>query len=417
MIRKSIYTRCSRGLGFALACLAPVCLSSCGDEGESAAAESSEKPATAGSESTENASTTLQASARVTAPKTADSSAKDALFDELLNNISTLVTDNPGLTPAFNEGSKLLLEKLQAYYDELAADPATMERAHLAVRMADITAKLSSYKRARATYEEAQADLDALPESEKQSLKGKRLQSLVWGGLAYCTLQLESPDKALPLYEKILKLDIDIAGNLGVTPAEPSTVLDLSPDQAQAIADVLSSYRCLGDCLSNCDDTEEARDTYQHGLDFLKGIQFTISDPVGMNTAIAIAKLYSSIGDLENKCGQDAKALESWTQAAKLCQHVGNNATQDARSQTQAKLFLNRLITLIKEKQTAIQEAARAQEESAQEEQPAQPETAPAEPAAEPQAAAPAPAPEPAATPARTETPRQNNRRNRRNRR
>ncbi len=395
-------------MGLAVACLAPACLCSCGDDAASTPA--ADTPATAA---------TTPAT-----PQPTSFPARDALFDELLNNISPLVTDR-AMAPEFNEEAKILLEKLQAYYTELTGTPVTAERVMVARRIADVTRNLGAYTKAREAYERTQADLEALPESDRQSLAGRRLQSAISGGIGLCLLSSEKATEALPYYEKALETDLALLRSLGPAEGESLPQGELSADLAQAISDVLGSYRCLGDCLIYSEDPEEGRSIYQKGIDLMTELNAT---QVPFSVALSFAKLQSSLGDLENYTGREREALTAWAQAAKICRDILRSGSQPA-IQIQARRCFNQLAPLIKEKAEKLQreaqaaqdtEAAKAAEEAAAQAEPA-PEAEPpaaAEPTPEPaaEAAAPAPTEEEAAPQREEDKPRKRNRRNRRNR-
>ncbi len=326
------------------------------------------------------------------------------------------------MAPEFNEETKILLEKLQAYYTEMSGSPVTAERVTVARRIADVTRNLGAYARAREAYGRTQADFDALPESDRQSLAGRRLQSAISGGIGLCLLNENKATEALPYYEKALEADLAILRSLGPAEGEALPAGELSPDLAQAIADALGSYRCLGDCLIYSDEPEEGRSTYQKGVDLMTELKAT---QVPYSVALSYAKLYASMGDLENYTNREREALAAWVQAAKICRDILQSGSQPA-IQVQARHCFNQLAPLIKETAEELQreaqatqdaEAAKAAEEAAAQAEPAPEVSAPAAEAAPAPAATPAPAEE-EAPPAREEaTSRKRNRRNRRSRR
>ncbi len=409
-MRTLIHSRYTRGLGLAVAFLAPACLCSCGDDAQEASASA-------------------QPAATQAPAKPATCPARDALFDELLNNISPLVT-NHALVPEFNEETKILLEKMQAYYDELAAAPVSAERVVIARRIADVTRSLGAYAKARAAYDRTQADFDALPEAERQSLVGRRLQSSIWGGIGLCLLSQNKASEALPFYEKTLEGDLAILRSLGAEEGKPLPEGEVSADLARALADVVGSYRCLGDCLIWSDDPEEGRMTYQRGLDLITELHVTAPVASVAEVVLALAKLHSSLGDLENQNGREREALSSWVAASQNCRNILNEGVP-ASLRVEAARNINKLQPLIKEKSEKLQreaqdaESARLAEEAAAEAQPA-PEaietvagdTAPLNSTPEPEAE---PEPQAAPEPAKAEAPsseaeKQKARKNRRNR-
>ncbi len=343
-------TRCFLRARLAAACLvAAACLCSCGDGQE----EDAPSPAT------------TAPAAPSAAAKQADkiNRAHEAVYEQLMENIAPLVTDRASTVAEFNEPTKVFLESLQAYYDAIASAPPSAERAHIARRIADVMSSLRSYAKGYEAFQRAQADLDALPQSERDSVAGKRLQSAIWTGAGLCLINQNRATDALPYYEKALASDLSVLREVGPAEGEALPTGSIPPDVSRAVADALGSYRCLGECQLEAGDPEEARDTYRKGLQLMEELkQLDTSSAMG----IAFVKLISAQGDLENRCGRDREALSAWVQAARLCNTIISKSGR-AATKAQARSCFIRLNPLIKEKSQQLRAAAADDAEAARE--------------------------------------------------
>ncbi len=288
-------------------------------------------------------------------PAKAAEEAREALYHQLLENVAPLVTSNAGV-PEFNEPCKVYLETLQQFYGKLSALPPSWERADIAFRVAELTRNLGAHAKAIEAYATAVADFEALPEEERSSVDGKRRHSALLNGTGVCLLSTGKAAEAIPYYEKALETDISVLRALGV--AEETSLPENNPDAnvSRAVADVLGSYRCLGESHLVIGDLEEARDIYKKGIAEMTSLkQLDVNSGMG----IAYVKLHSALGDLENRCGNEREALASWTQAATLCNAIFNN-TRQVTVKVQAKRFFDALSPLIVEKNRKMQEEAAA---------------------------------------------------------
>ncbi len=390
----------------AVSLFSAACLCSCGDEQEEAAAPVAPVAETPAAEP---------------APP-AVNVAREAVYRQLLENISPLVTDR-AMVAEFNEPAKVYLESLQAFYTELAALPPSAERVDIARRVAELTRNLGAYAKAFEAFEHAMEDYDALPEAERNTVEGKRLYSALLNGTGLCLLSIDKAADSIPYYEKALETDIAVLRELGI--AEDSDLPEDNPDAniSRAVADVLGSYRCLGESHAVSGDWEEARDIYKKGVDVMTKLKhLDVNSPMG----IAYVKLHGALGDLENRCGNESEALASWVQAANLCKAIFSSS-RTLTVKASAKRFFDTLSPLILDKSRKLQAEAEAQKsadaarEAAEAEKAAQ-EAAAAKAAEEAQAAqeaAKAAQEEKAAAAEKAEQPREQrrNRRNRRNRR
>ncbi len=341
----------SRRLGYAalVSLVSATCLCSCGDKKTEAAPEATPPAETAAPEPQGPAAAEV---------------AREAVYRQLLENISPLVTDR-AMAPEFNEVAKVYLESLQGLYTELAALPPSAERVDIARRVAELTRNLGAYAKAQEAFERGLEDFDALPEAERNTVAGKRQQSALLNGMGVCLLSINKPVESIPFYEKALEVDLAVLRDLGV--AEGSSLPEGSPnpDVSRAVADVLGSYRCLGESHAVAGDMEEARDIYKKGIALMTELKHL---DVNSGMGIAYVKLHGALGDLENRCGKEREALAAWVQAANLSNAVFTNSRQ-VKVKLQAKRSFDALRPVILEKSRLLQEAARAQqsEEAAQE--------------------------------------------------
>ncbi len=285
--------------------------------------------------------------------------ARNAVYRQLWQNIGPLVAER-ALMPEFNEPAKVYLEALNAYYSELATLPPSMERADVARRLAELTCNLGAYAKAIDAFERALEDFEALPEGTRSTVEAKRLHSALLNGMGVCLLSIGKGADALPYYEKALEVDIAVLRDLGVgEEAElPSGTVDANI--SCAVADVLGSYRCLGECHAIIGDLEDAREIYNKGI----GVMMQLKNlDVNSGMSISFVKLYGTLGDLENRCGNGKAAITAWARAAELCKEIFNNSRTDLVKQ-QAMQFLKTLNPLIAEQARKLQEAARAQQEA-----------------------------------------------------
>ncbi len=317
--------------------------------------------------------------------------ARDAVYHQLLENISPLVTEHAQV-PEFNEPAKVYLETLSAFYNALAEQPVSMERADIAFRMARLTLNLGAYAKAHDAFDRALDDFDALPEAERNTVEGKRLHSALLNGMGACLLRIGKAVDSIPFYEKALEMDIAVLRALGV--AEGEALPEGEPDAniSRAAADVMGSYRCLGEAHVVSGDLEDARDIYKKGLACMEELKRLDANS---EMGIAYVKLRSALGDLENRCGNERGALLAWSQTAQDCKAIFT-ATRRADIKVQTKRFAEALLPLIREKSSKLQaeaeaeqseEAAREAAEAAEAEKAAR-EAAEAQAAAEARAAA-----------------------------
>ncbi len=339
------------GVAAAFALLSASCLSSCDEEKQELSAPAA-PPAPV-----ETAAPVAEEepAAEAAAPAALDA-AREAVYRQLLEQIAPLVTDR-AMVPEFNETAKVYLETLQALHAELATQAPSVERVDIGRRVAELTRNLGAYAKAFSAFEHALEDFETLPEAERHAVEGKRLHSALLNGTGICLLSIDKAEDSIPCYEKALELDISVLRDLGI--AQDSELPEGNPDAnvSRAVADVLGSYRCLGESHAVAGDLEEARDIYKKGIEVMTQLKnLDVNSPMG----IAYVKLHGALGDLENRCGNEQAALASWVQAANLCNAVFSNSRQ-VSVKVQAKHFFNTLRPLIEEKSRKLQAEAEAQ--------------------------------------------------------
>ncbi len=283
--------------------------------------------------------------------------AREALYRQLWEQISPLVTDRARV-PEFNEPAKVYLEKLNAYYDALAALPPSMERVEVARRVAELTRNLGAFAKAFEAYEVALSDYESLAEADRNAVEGKRLHSSLLNGMGVCLLSISKVADSIPHYRQALEVDMSVLRDLGVGEETELPEANTDPNVSRAVADVLGSYRCLGESLVLVGDLEDARDVYKKGIDMMVKLKHL---DVNSDMCIAYVKLHGALGDLESRCGNEMAALNSWAQAAELCKSI-HNSSQLSLVKLQARHFLNTLAPLIAEKSRKLQAEANARQ-------------------------------------------------------
>ncbi len=334
------------GVAAAVTMLSVTCLCSCGEKQE-------EAPAPAEPAATEEPAAEQPAAEQPAALSVED--ARAAVYRQLWENISPLVTDR-AMATEFNESAKVYLESLQAYYTALAAEGPSLERVQVGRRVAELTRNLGAYAKALDAFEHALEDFDALPEADRSTVDGKRLHSALLNGTGICLLSIGKAADAMPYYEKALEADIAVLRDLGI---EEDTVLpEGNPDAnvSRAVADVLGSYRCLGESQAMVGDLEDARETYKKGIETMTALK---NLDVNSDMGIAYVKLHGAMGDLENRCGNERQALASWVQAANLCNAVFTSS-RTPMVKLQAKRFFDTLSPLITDKSAKLKAEAEA---------------------------------------------------------
>lgn len=242
--------------------------------------------------------------------------AREALFNHAVYTLGQKVT-SPDAFPELNSMTKDMLELMQTYLAELQKGAPSEERARLAVQIASTTRDLGAYTKAQAVYETAMKELEALPAELLGTPACQRLLSSCHNGTGVCLLAQGKATEALEKYEAALA--VDNAQYQAVAPAEGEELPEgeVEPGLSRAAADLLDSYRCLGDCQRAVDDPEEARTTYMKGQELAQRLK-----RLSPEMSIAFAKLLTSLGNLDNALGKQQEALGSWVMAARICQSL-----------------------------------------------------------------------------------------------
>ncbi len=284
---------------------------------------------------------------------------RDALFDAMVYGVGRKVSGMAAV-PELTEDVRNMLVLLQSYYDEMAPSNAgKVERARLALRIAEVLRDLTAWDKALAAYETAQADFDALPDGEKQKAEAKRMQSAIYDGQGFCLLRRNQVAEAQASYEKSLAIYQELYKAVAPADGEKLPEGELDPALSQAAEDLFFSYRCLGECQMVADDPEEARETYKKGIELAQRL-----DRLSPRMTIQYVRLLGNQGNLESSCGHEREALANWVQAAQICQRL-YSSTPNLGVRAQASRLFQNLRPQIQELARKLQseEAARAVEE------------------------------------------------------
>lgn len=300
---------------YGLAAMGVACalgMTSCKDKGAEQwnKAEAPAEQAVAAPESTAEA---------VAGPQSAASAEQKELLNYMIFNIGKLAGEQAN-SAVWHDQVRDMRNKLEEYYDELEArgnDPQMSM--NLGLLLADITRTMKSYDKALKLYNDVLAKWDSQPEATRQTLENRRMRSSIANGMGSCYLLQKKATEALPYYEKALEIDEAIFNELAPKNNEPLPAgnVQIDPDLERAAEDILSSYRCLGDCQLWADDPEEARDTYKKGQEL--AVRMNNLRP---GASVQFIRLRSAQGDLENSCGQLKNAYAAWVHAGQLAQRL-----------------------------------------------------------------------------------------------
>lgn len=293
----------------------------------------------------------------------APASVADAQQAELLNYMIYSVGEHArrlAADPAWVEDVRDMRNRLEEYYNSIPQTPATLaERVKLGLFLAHATRDLRAFQRAISAYDSVLQLWQELPDADRTSPQGRRTRSDIENGKGMCLMALGKRADALPLYKKAL--DLDKARFEDLAPENNAPLPqgdDISPDLVQAAEDVLSSYRCMGECQLLADDPESARDTYKKGTELAQRMKHL---KPGMS--IQYIRLLSSLGNLESSCGRKQQALAAWQQAAFYANQLQQAAPSPA-VKAQAALFLRELAPSIKTLSRELQAEAAPQQEA-----------------------------------------------------
>lgn len=364
-MNSQILYRIARGAcATAMGTVALAALCSCDDEAQTAAPASNVE-------------------AKESTPATSPEAAKNALFNQMVYTIGKLASQRVN-DPEITEPVREMLALTEAYYTAIAPTAGgSMEKAKLALRIAEITLDLTAFAKAEGAYDTAQADLDALPEADRKSREARRMQSAIFYGKAASLLSRRQATNALPWYEKALESDLGIYKELAPAEGEKLPEGSVEPELARAATDVMSSYRCLGECQFWAEDPEEARDTYNKGIELAKTL-----DKLAPEMSIQYIKLLANLGNLESRVGNKKEALNAWLQAVNFCQRLyANNRRGDIRLEARRCFESLRPNVLALARELQDEQAAQVENQTLQ-------ETPTAVPAASPEEPTPVPAPE-----------------------
>lgn len=296
------------------------------------------------------------------AAQAAEFAKQKELLEYMIFSVGKLAGEQTS-NPVWYEQVRDMRNKLEEYYNSLeesGKDPQLSMR--LGLMLADITRTMKAFDKALKLYGDVLSKWEKLPEADRQSLEGRRMRSSIANGMGGCYLvQRGKATEALPYYEKALEIDKAIyqelapEGNGELPPGNAP----IDPNLERAAEDVLSSYRCLGDCQRWAEDPEEARDTYKEGQTLARRMNH-----LRPGASLQYIRLLSAMGDLENSCGQLQNAAAAWGYALQLSQNLEKLSLPTALlakvKQDQTKLANS--LKAILPKVRAEQEANRAAE-------------------------------------------------------
>ncbi len=337
--------------------LASSLLVSCGDDEEVKPEPKTPEPAVA-----EVAPAPEPAAEAKETPADVLAAAKENLFKGMLyQTVETM--GKYAKQPFFIETMRNTLDLMQQYYDVLPADADNaVDRTKLALSIADICRELTAYSRAGEMYAQALANYDTMPTAAQDETEMKFKKSAILNGVASCKLMIPATKgEAAAWYQK--QLDWDKAVFAAVLP--DGTAPTITPEISTVISNLVSSYRCMGDCLVYTEELEDARDVYKQAVEL--GTKFTQRSVTMM---LEFIKLYTALGDLENKCGNDKEAAQAWATAAVSCRQLFEKV-QDNAVKLECKRYIERLTPLLQEKAALLKAEAPAEEAPAAEVVPA----------------------------------------------
>lgn len=254
---------------------------------------------------------------------------RDALYHYALYSLAAKVT-NQDKFPELNGMVKDMLEMMHAYYAELQKGEPGQERARLAVQIATTTRDLGAFSKALGAYDSAKLEVESLPEEARNTPESQRLLSACLNGKGVCLLAQNKAAEALPLYEAAFVVDEALFNAVGPKEGEELPEGDVDPAISRAAADLLDSYRCLGDCQRAAGDPEEARGTYTAGSQLVQRLK-----RLSPEMSVAYVKLLTSLGNLDNALSKPQEALKSWIVAARICHSVNASSPRlDVKAET-----------------------------------------------------------------------------------
>ncbi len=305
---------------------------------------------------------------------------REALFNHAVYVLGQKVS-SPELFPELNSTVKDMLEMMQAYYTELQKGAPSEERARLALQIAGTTRDLGAYSKAQGEYEAAQKEIESLPEDVRNTPAVQRMLSSSQNGIGLCLLNQNKTADALLRYEAATAIDESLYQAVAPKEGEELPPGDVDPVLSRAAADLLDSYRCLGDCQRAADDPEEARGTYVKGQELGQRLKRLSSE-----MSIAYVKLLTSLGNLDNSMNKPQEAMGAWVMAARICQSL-NASSPKLEIKAETKRCYDALVPAINAVAQKLQAEQQANEQKAAEEKAAA-EKAAAEAAAAEKAAA-----------------------------
>lgn len=281
------------------------------------------------------------------------------LLDYMIYSVGSMAS-RQAANPLWREEVRNMRSRIETYYNTISADDHAT-RTKLGLFLADSTRDLTAYSKALEIYAQVLKDWEALPEADRTSIEGRRSRSAIANGMGSCYLGQRKAKEALPYYEEALEIDKGIYNELAPSDGAQLPMGNvISPDLARAAEDVLSSYRCLGECQFAADDPEEARDTYKSGQELAQRM-----NNLPLPASLQFIRLLTSLGNLENSCNQYRQAAIAWTSACSYAQQLVQRSGTPAAIQAQAARYFRELENSRKSIAKQLEAAQKAAEGSA----------------------------------------------------
>lgn len=283
------------------------------------------------------------------------------LLDYMIYSIAEKVRHEAS-NPAWHDDVRDMRNRLEEYYNSIEANGDNyQDTLRLGLFLANATRDLAAYQRALNLYNKTLSKWEAAPEEFRTGIEGRRMRSAIANGIGSCYFAQNKASEALSYYENALELDRALFEELAPADKAPLPQDDnISPELVNAAVEVLSSYRCLGECQLKAEDPEEARDTFKRGCEL--ALRMKHLKP-GMS--IQYIRLLSALGDLEYSVGQLRQAYAAWTQAAGVAQKL-QQVAPTAAIKVQATNYFRNLEAPIKNTAKELQEAQRAEQQQAE---------------------------------------------------
>ena len=272
----------------------------------------------------------------------ADKTSEKEILDYMIFSVGDMVRKQAA-NPTWRNEVRDMRNQLDAYYQTLNDKEDLPTRVRLGLLLADTTRDMSAYGKAMDLYNAVKSDWERQDEAARKTPLGRRIRSAVANGLGSCYLAQNKYNEALTYYEEALEMDKALYRDLAPEGDAPLPAGDnISPDLLRAAEDVISSYRCLGECQFKAEDPEEARDTYKKCQELVMRMK---NLKPGMS--LQYIRLLSALGNLESSCNQPKRAYAAWLNALDVAQKL-RQVAPTAAVQAQTIQFIRQLENSLK---------------------------------------------------------------------